>query len=390
MNKAEESDAPTPPEADRPTGAPGTVPAHHDAAGSAPSRLAPLWQIVLARLREFYRQPAAVFWVYGFPLLMTVGLGSAFRNQPVEQITVDVERGPAAEAILSALQADARFVAAVREADECRVRLRTGRTELIVSASEVGRAGRSKAAPRYDYFFDATRPEGVLARNAVDDALERAAGRRDVAVATDHSVSEPGGRYIDFLVPGLLGMSMMSGGLWGVGFVIVDMRIRKLLKRFLATPMRRGDFMIGIMLSRLLFIIPEVLSILVFAWLAFGVVVYGSLASLIFLIVLGATAFAGLGLLVASRARTIETVSGLMNLVMLPMWLLSGVFFSSDRFPAVVQPAIKALPLTLLNDALRGVMLEGASLAAQGPQIAGLCAWAVMTFLLALRWFRWI
>lgn len=377
-------------EAGRSTDAHATVLDHRESAGNAPSRLVPLRQIVLARLREFYRQPAAVFWVYGFPLLMTVGLGSAFRNQPVEQIAVDVERGPAATGIVSALQADARFIATVRDADECRVRLRTGRTELVVSAPPNESAGGSKPALRYDYFFDATRPEGVLARNAVDDALERAAGRRDVAVAADHPVTEPGGRYIDFLVPGLLGMSMMSGGLWGVGFVIVDMRIRKLLKRFLATPMRRGDFLIGIMLSRLLFIIPEVVVLLVFARLAFGVVIYGSQAGLMFLIVLGATAFAGIGLLVASRARTMETVSGLMNLVMLPMWLLSGVFFSSDRFPAVVQPAIKALPLTLLNDALRGVMLEGASLGSQWVQIAGLCAWAIVTFLLALRWFRWI
>jgi ABC-2 type transport system permease protein len=358
---------------------------------TTPSRLTPLRQIVLARLREFYRQPAAVFWVYGFPLLMTVALGIAFRNKPVEQITVDIGAGPAAEATAAALQADQRFVASVRDAEECRVRLRTGRTDLVVSiGGEHPGEGSSAASPRYDYFFDATRPEGRLARNAADDALERAAGRRDVAIAADHPVEEPGGRYIDFLVPGLLGMSMMGGGLWGVGYVIVDMRIRKLLKRFLATPMRRGDFLAGVMISRLLFIIPEVLTILIFARLAFGVMIYGSLASLIFLIFLGAVAFAGIGLLVACRTRTMETASGLMNLVMMPMWLLSGVFFSSDRFPAFVQPAIKALPLTLLNDALRSVMLEGATLASQGVQVAGLCLWAAVTFLLALRWFVWI
>jgi ABC-2 type transport system permease protein len=343
----------------------------------------PLRQLVLARLREFYRQPEAVFWVYGFPILMTVGLGIAFRNKPVERITVDVERGPAAEATVTALEADPRFVASLRDSDECKLRLRTGRTELIVSAA-------ASSAPHYDFFFDPTRSESVLARKAVDDALQRAAGRRDVATATDHELEEAGGRYIDFLVPGLLGMSLMGGGLWGVGFVIVDMRIRKLLKRFLATPMRRTDFLAGIMISRMLFIIPEVIIILLFARLAFGVVIYGSLLALIFLIFLGALAFAGVGLLVASRAQTLETVSGLMNLVMLPMWLLSGVFFSSDRFPAVVQPVIKALPLTLLIDALRGVMLEAATLSSLWPQVAGLAAWGAITFFLALRWFRWI
>ena len=238
--------------------------------------------------------------------------------------------------------------------------------------------------------FSTPRPESVLARNTADDALERAAGRKDLAAVTDQPMNEPGSRYIDFLVPGLLGMGLMGGGLWGVGFVTVDMRIRKLLKRFLATPMKKSDFLAGIMISRLMFMIPEVLVLLIFAWLVFGVVIHGSLLLVIGLILLGAVMFAGIGLLVASRARTLETVSGLMNLVMLPMWVLSGIFFSSERFPAVAQPFIKALPLTPLIDGLRAVMLEGASLAAIGPQVAILAAWAIVTFILALRWFRWI
>ena len=346
-------------------------------------RSLPLWQLVLARLKEFYREPEAVFWVYGFPIVMTVGLGVAFRNKPVERITVDIVRGTSAEATQAALKANPRFVASARDDKECRLRLRTGRTDLIVSAT----AG---SPPHYEYAFDPTRPDSVLARNAVDDALQRAAGRRDPAATADRPLDEPGGRYIDFLVPGLLGMSLMGGGLWGVGYVIVDMRLRKLLKRFLATPMRRHDFLAGIMISRMVFMIPEVLIILLFARLAFGVVIYGNLLTLMFLIFLGAVSFAGIGLLVASRARTLEAVSGLMNLVMLPMWLLSGVFFSSDRFPDAAQPAIKALPLTLLNDSLRSVMLEGAPLVSQWPQIAGLAAWGAVSFVLALKWFRWI
>jgi ABC-2 type transport system permease protein len=274
-------------------------------------------------------------------------------------------------------------VAGVYPTDQARLRLRTGKTELVVIAT-------GESAPHYDYYYDPSRPESVLARNAVDDALQRADGRKDAAEVTEHPFDEPGGRYIDFLVPGLLGMSLMGGGLWGVGFVTVDMRIRKLLKRFLATPMRRGDFLAGIMISRLLFMVPEVLVLLLFARLAFGVVIYGNLLAVIFLILLGAVTFSGLGLLVASRARTLEAVSGLMNLVMLPMWLLSGIFFSSDRFPAAVQPAIKALPLTALIDALRAVMQEGATLSSQLPQVGLLAAWAIVTFFLALRWFRWI
>ncbi len=343
----------------------------------------PFVQLVLARFREFTRTPEAVFWVYGFPLVMTIGLGIAFRNKPVERISVDVEQTAEAGAVAETLKANPQFVVAVQNADTCRLRLRTGKTEVIVTAGHA-------SPPHYQYAYDPTRPESLLARNAVDDVLQRAAGRTDPAGVEERPLAEPGGRYIDFLVPGLLGMSLMGGGLWGVGFVIVDMRIRKLLKRFLATPMRRSHFLAAVMASRLLFIIPEVFIILIFARLAFGVVVYGNLATLGLSILLGSVAFAGIGLLVASRARTVETVSGLMNLVMLPMWLLSGVFFSSERFPAAVQPAIKLLPLTMLNEALRGVMLEGAGLFALWPQLIGLTAWALISFGLALRWFRWM
>jgi len=346
-------------------------------------RYSPLAQLILARLREFYREPEAVFWVYGFPILLVVGLGIAFRNQPVEQMTIDIEAGPEAEEVVTALSDRARFNARLVTPDEGRLHLRTGQTDLVVRTIRDERL-------TYEYTFDSTRPPSLLAHSAVDDALQRAAGRQDLVPMSVQSFDEPGGRYIDFLVPGLLGMNLMGGGLWGVGFVTVDMRIRKLLKRFLATPMRKRDFLAGVMISRLLFMVPEVLVLLVFARLVFGVVIYGSLFAVLFLILLGAATFAGLGLLVASRTKTIEAVSGLMNLVMLPMWLLSGIFFSSDRFPAAAQPLIKLLPLTALNNALRGVMQEGATLASQWPEIGLLALWAIITFSLAIKLFRWI
>ena len=342
----------------------------------------PLVQIVLSRLREFYREPEAVFWVYGFPLLMVVALGIAFRNQPERPVAVDVEEGPAAAAVQTALQGNDRFQVRVADLDACRLRLRLGKTDIVV-------IGSAASQPNYEYCFDPGRPESVLARRAVDDALQRAAGRTDPVATSDREMTEPGGRYIDFLVPGLLGMSLMGGGLWGVGFVTVDMRIRKLLKRLLATPMRKSHFLAGIMLSRLLFMVPEVLVLLIFARFAFGVVNQGSVISLVLLILLGAFSFAGIGLLVASRAKTLEAVSGLMNLVMLPMWVLSGIFFSSDRFPEIAQPFILALPLTELINSSRAVMLEGATLASQAGNVAALAAWGSISFVLALRLFRW-
>ncbi len=342
----------------------------------------PLVQIVLSRLREFYREPEAVFWVYGFPLLMIVALGIAFRNQPERAIVVDVEESDASSAVQAALTKNERFTVRVDNLEACRVRLRLGKTDLVVITG-------GGAPADYEYWFDPGHPESVLARNAVDDALQRAAGRQDPHTTANREMTDPGGRYIDFLVPGLLGMSLMSGGLWGVGFVTVDMRIRKLLKRLLATPMRKSHFLAGIMVSRLLFMVPEVLVLLIFSRLAFGVVVQGSWLSMLVLVLLGAFSFAGIGLLVASRAKTVEAVSGLMNLVMLPMWVLSGIFFSSDRFPAVAQPFIHALPLTQLINASRAVMLEGASLASQATNVLALAAWGGISFVLALRLFRW-
>ena len=352
----------------------------------ASRKYSPLAQLVLARLRAFYREPGAVFWVYGFPLLMVVALGIAFRASPVERVTVDIEAGPAAGKVrddlrLHADQRTLEFVVQINDADTSRRRLRTGKTDLIVLAS---------SDAMFQYRLDKSRAESRLARTAVHEALQQAAGRKDaVRTLPDQEMLEAGSRYIDFLVPGLLGMSLMGGGLWGVGFAIVDMRIRKLLKRFVATPMRRSDFLLGIMISRLVFMIPEVLVILVFARLFFGVIVSGGVTTVLVLILAGAFTFAGMGLLVASRAKTLETASGLMNLTMLPMWLLSGIFFSPDRFPQAVQPIIKALPLTPLIDGLRAVMLEGASLGSQGLNLVILIGWGVVTFALGLKWFRW-
>jgi ABC-2 type transport system permease protein len=346
----------------------------------------PLAQLMLARLREFYREPEAIFWVYGFPILMVVALGIAFRNKPVEQIVVDVQQDAADETkvrfVRDALGKDETFRVQVNDSARCRLRLRTGKTALVVVPP-------SSSSGDYEYIFDPTREESRLAQSKVDDVLQRAAGRVDPLPIRAQTVEDPGSRYIDFLVPGLLGMSLMGGGLWGVGFVIVDMRIRKMLKRFLATPMRKTDFLLGILFSRLLFMVPEIVVLLVFARLAFGVVIQGSLLALVVLILLGAVAFAGIGLLVASRAKTLEAVSGLMNLVMLPMWVLSGIFFSSERFPEAMQPFIQALPLTPLIDALRAVTLEGTPLPQLWPQLAILTGWAVGSFVLALRWFRW-
>lgn len=338
----------------------------------------PLAQLLLTRLREFWREPEVLFWVFGFPVLLALGLGIAFRERPKDVFAVAVVHQAGAADVVAALDPRAGFHVHELAADEATKQLRLGKVAIVVAP------GRP-----VEYVFDPTRPDSALARQRVDDALQRAAGRTDTVAVKDRLLTEPGARYIDFLIPGLLGMNIMSGGMWGVGYALVEMRVRRLLKRLAATPMRRTDFLAAMMVSRMLLVFLEMILLLAFGWLVFGLAVQGSLLWVGLISFIGAFAFSGLGLLVASRTHKTETVSGLINLVMLPMFVFSGVFFSSDRFPDVAQPFIKALPLTALNDALRAVILEGASLPSEAGRILILLAWGALSFGLALKTFRW-
>ncbi|HET8542696.1 MAG TPA: ABC transporter permease [Anaeromyxobacter sp.] len=349
-------------------------------ASPAPGRLerSPLAQLTLARIRGFFREPSAVFWTFAFPVLLTIALGVAFRTRPPEPVRTAVEAGPGAEAVRAALSSGRDVTTEVLAPADAAAALRTGRVAIVVVPG---------SPPTYRH--DPTRPESRLARAVVDDLLQRGAGRADALSARDQLVTEPGTRYVDFLVPGLVGMNVMSAGMWGIGWVIVEDRQKKLLRRMVATPMRRSHYLLAFVIVRLLFLVLEVPVLVGFAMLAFGVPLRGSVLALAAVAVLGALAFSGLGLLVACRAKNTQTASGLMNLVMMPMFVLSGVFFSADHFPRLLQPAVRALPLTALNDALRAVMNEGAGLAALAPQAALLAAVALASFGAALRLFRW-
>ncbi len=340
--------------------------------------LSPILELTRARLIEYLREPEVIFWVFAFPVLMTVALGIAFRDRPGGPVPVGVVSTTANETVAAALEASGSVTVRTVRPEEIERLLRDGTVHVVVEPGDPP-----------TYHLDPARPESAMARLTVDGVLQRAAGRTDVWQAHQREVETVGARYIDWLVPGLIGMNIMGTGMWGIGFGVVVARNQKLLKRLMATPMRRRDYLGAQMLARLVFLAAEVALVLGFARLAFGVPVIGSLVSLGTLAVLGALAFAGLGLLVASRARTIEAVSGLMNLTMVPMWVLSGVFFASDNFPAVAQPFIQALPLTALNDALRGVMLDGLGPTEIAGEAAILMAWTAGTFTAALRVFRW-
>ena len=335
----------------------------------------PLVALTRARFMLMLREPEMVFWVFVFPILMALALGIAFENQAEEPMPVGVRLGDGDQRVIARLEHTGDLSPfAVSRKDELTV-LRDGRAHVVVVPG---------TPPTYR--FDPARPESRVTRLLVDRALH---GVESSGSALTEEVSIPGSRYIDWLVPGLLGMNIMGTGMWGIGFAVVVARSRKLLKRMVATPMRRSHFLASLVLSRLAFLGLEMLALLGFAWWMFGVPVQGALLTLFAVAIVGALSFGGIGLLTSSRARTIEGVSGIMNVVMVPMWILSGVFFASTNFPDVAQPVIRTLPLTALVDALRGVMLNGDGLLGIGRELAVLVAWGSLSFALAVRVFRW-
>jgi ABC-2 type transport system permease protein len=338
----------------------------------------PVIELTVTRLKEFLRETEAIFWVFGFPLLLALALGFAFREKAPDRIPIGIVDAPNAKQRLALLSRSPALLPRIYDPAAAEQVLRTGKVSLLVEGTGV-----------VIYRFDATRPDSRVARLEADDALQAAAGRRNPQPVRDQLVTERGSRYIDFLIPGLLGMNIMGTGMWSVGFNVVNARTRKLLKRLIATPMRKSDYLAAQFLARIGFLFLEVVTLLVFTRFVFGVRVNGSWLLLGAICVAGAMAFSGLGILIASRARTIEAVSGLMNVVMMPMWLCSGVFFSYERFPDAAKPYIRALPLTALNDALRGVMTEGLSAAKVAPQLSIMLAWGIVSFFVGLKIFRW-
>jgi ABC-type multidrug transport system permease subunit len=334
-----------------------------------------LYQLTTTRFRLFLREPEALFWVFIFPVLLAVGLGIAFRNRPADVLQV----GATSTQLMQALNNEKGLTATLMDEASATHALATGRIVLL-AIQEPGQVV---------YKYDDTNPDARTARLLADQAIEKAAGQPEVLHSRNELVHEAGARYIDFVVPGLLGMNLMGSAIWGLGFSIVEARQKKLLKRFVASPMPRWQYLASFLLSRLALLVIEVGVFLGFARLVFGVPFRGSLWDLGILCVLASLAFSALGLLIASRAKTMEAASGLMNFVMLPMWIFSGVFFSATRFPAVIQPLVRALPLTAAIDALRGNMLEGTNLAQLAAPIGILLAWLVVPFVISLRVFRW-
>lgn len=333
--------------------------------------------MVVSHMRASYREPGGLFWTYGFPILLSLVLGLAFRSRAPEAPRVAVV-GAEAPAVAEKITRGGEVVAKVEARDVAERALRTGKIDAMVITE----------GPAVEYRFDPTRPEARLAKALADHELQKASGAEPKVATKDTIVTEVGARYIDFLWPGLLGLGLMSTGLWGIGFSLADMRAKKLLRRIVATPMRRSDFLASFLLVRVVLLLVEIPPLLIFGRLFFSISVRGSPLALVLTLLLGALLFASMGLLLASRSQNPQIVSGLINVVSFPMYLGSGVFFSASRFPPAVEPFLRVLPLTALNDALRGIVTDGAGLSEVHRPLLYLLAWNVVVFALAVRLFK--
>lgn len=323
-----------------------------------------------ARLRELAREPAALFWVFAFPVLVLLALGTAFRDRPLNQIGVAVT-SPALAERLNAGQPI--FSVAVLPLAEALTRLRRQEVALVVEDA---------APPRV--WHDAHRPDGLLARALLERCLAARPARLD-----DEPLPGRGWRYVDFLVPGLIALGLMGGGLAGVGFVLVDLRRRQLLKRFRATPLSRSEILLSILLSRFVFLVPEVAILLLVAGFVFDVTWQGGTLALLMTLMAGAWVFLGLGLLLAARIRALEAISGWISVLMLTQWLLCGVFFPVSVYPESCQPWLRWLPLTPVVTGLRVVFMEESAWGLLAPELLRMAVWTLATFGVGLWLFDW-
>jgi len=340
------------------------------------------WRVVQQVARtafvEFWRSPAAVFWTYGFPLMMAVVLGFAFQPGTPPPVPVAIVDVPGTSALYATIQSADRLSVELLPPDVADQALARGRVALLIKFDEDGPVLRS----------DPTRPEAELARLLVERALHDA---REGGIETIRAEVEdrPGSRYIDFLIPGLIGLNLLGAGMWGVGFNLVQMRVQNLLRRLFVTPMRRSEFLAGYLLGRSILVIPEAIAIMLFGVFLWDVPFRGSFLAAFLVIVIGGWTFTGIGCLCASRARTIETIGGLMNAVQLPMWILGGTFFANEALEGPVRWIAECMPLTHVNRMLREVMLESGTLLDVWLPLTALLAAGLVAFGLAMRLFRW-
>lgn len=350
-----------------------------------------LWRQFLIEWRLYSRDRAAMFWTFLFPLLMLFGFGLIFRSGGPPALTL-VRVAPPKQtsrdlAFVKALQ-ESRLKIVTLNATEAEERWKKGET-----IAQLDSAGEGYRLRLNSYLLS----QGQVVALAASQAFLIAQARMNGAPEPERiptAIESPGhahaANYAAFLVPGLIGVNLLSMGLFAVGMVTVAYREKGKFRRLAVTPLPKWVFLLGQILQRVTVVALQTTLLLLAARLGFGITNQGSYLLFAGLVVLGAATFMAMGFALSSLASTVETYGAVSNLAFFPMMLLSGVYFRLDSAPQWLQKAVFILPLSPFLRVLRAVFNDGATLAGHATGLAILGSWAVLSFVLAVKRFRWI
>jgi ABC-type multidrug transport system permease subunit len=374
-------------------------------------RFRQLWQLIAALFREIIREPGVLFWGILFPILMSLGLGLAFtkkadviRKVAIINITDSSSDGSENSAIAGFLQnqcekntsddgnawkwkytikddklGNSIFLFYIMKWDDAVRFLKRGTINVLL-------LGRSDSV---EYHFDPMNPDAQLTYLKLSSIVGNGQIQTIQSNAEIKPLTVTGTRYIDFLVPGLIAMGVMMSSMWGISYGIIEKRSKKLLRRLVATPMRKSHFLIALIAVRITMNFIESLVLFLFALFAFRMTIQGNISALILMFLAGNIAFAGIAVFVSSHTSNTEVGNGLINFVVFPMMVLSGIFFSYQNFPEWSLPVIKNLPLTMLTDGIRSIFNEGAGYHEVTIPILILLAIGTLFFSVGLKIFKW-
>jgi ABC-2 type transport system permease protein len=361
-----------------------------------------LWQLISINYKEFVREPGILFWSLLFPILMAWVLGIAFsKKAELVQDVAYVKNAARTNNKLSGFLASSEVVYRKSETSpEYRKSFTTKLGKLtfhivpVTMDSAILMIKRGEASlilqDRADSLFYLFDPQSADARfNYVMLSSTINNDRVVYDAASVKTLSQQGTRYIDFLIPGLLAMGIMNDFLWGLGYGLIEIRTKKLLRRMVAAPMKKSLFIFSHYFARITLALFEAAVLLLFSWIYFRIRIQGSLAAFVLIFLAGSFCFAGISILMASRTSSSRIGNSLINLISMPMMILSGIFFSYHNFPESVVPMIRMLPLTMLADSIRGIMIEGTGLIEILPEFLFLSGIGTIFFLVGIRIYKW-
>lgn len=357
-------------------------------------------ELIIVQFKEFFREPGILFWSFLFPILMALGLGFAFSEKPIKYKTVayveantsDVhefkgymDKNGVKRSAQNTYEFDfgsektgfTKYKVCVVSWEQAVKMLKQGKVDLIMDEKE----------GKIQYNYDPLNSEAQLTYLQLTGFFSgNQIKTQEVQIKP---LTQKGTRYIDFLIPGLLAMNLMMSTMWGISYNLIEKRSRKLLRRLIATPMKQSDFLIAQLIARFALSFIEAVILFTFAKLFFQIPVEGSLFTAIVIFTAGMICFTGLAILSSCRVSNTNVGNGIVNLVVMPMMIMSGIFFSYHGFPDFMIPIIQKLPLTMIADSIRGVFIEGSTLQELLSPILILTSSGIIFLAIGLKLFKW-